>query len=37
MVNMLLQARLDWAPLPNERRIWDQTFLKSAAAEWAPH
>jgi hypothetical protein len=28
---------LDWAPPPNERRIWDKIFLKSAAPEWAPH
>jgi hypothetical protein len=28
---------LDWAPPPNERRIWDHIFLKSAAPEWAPH
>jgi hypothetical protein len=28
---------LDWAPPPNERRIWDHLFLKSAAPEWTPH
>jgi hypothetical protein len=32
-----LSAAPDWTPPPNERRIWDQIFLKSAAPEWAPH
>jgi hypothetical protein len=32
-----LSAAPDRAPSPNERRIWDQIFLKSAAPEWAPH
>jgi hypothetical protein len=31
-----LSAAPDWAPPPNEPRIWDQIFLKSAAPEWAP-